>query len=96
MLHMSYQPSHLEYKDWGQPPSCVFILLYTPQNVISSSTSAQFHRPEKIRRGAPNMIEWFLKYFKGSQPAGSRVAVGFGHLEGFGIPSRISLGIATR
>jgi len=43
-----------------------------------------------------NMIVWFLKYFRGSQPVGSRVAVGFGQLAGLGVPERISLGMATR
>jgi hypothetical protein len=50
----------------------------------------------EIREHSPNMIEWFEKYFRGSQPAGARVAVGVGQLAGLGIPARISLGMATR
>ena len=44
MSCMSYQPSHLKYKDWGEPPSGVFIMSYTPQNVISSSMSVRVYR----------------------------------------------------
>jgi hypothetical protein len=46
---MSYQPSHLEYKDWGEPPSGVFIMSYTPQNVISSSMSVRVYLPKGNR-----------------------------------------------
>jgi len=42
MSRKSYQPSHLENKDWSEPPSRTPTRLYTPQNVMSSSTSALY------------------------------------------------------
>ncbi len=42
MSRMSFQPSHLEYKDRGESSSCAFTRLYAPQNVMSSSTSALY------------------------------------------------------
>jgi len=42
MSRKSYQPSHLENKDWCELPSRAPTRLYTPQNVMSFSTSALY------------------------------------------------------
>ena len=50
-LRMSCQPSHLEYADWGEPLGYLFTrFLYTPQNVISFSTSVP-HLPARMKIG---------------------------------------------
>ncbi len=52
MSRMSYQPSHLEYKDWGKPPSwCIHSVVHTAERDIFLDVSTFYH-PErnKMRR----------------------------------------------
>jgi len=47
MSRMSYQPSHLEYKDWGKLLSqCIYLLGHTAESDIFLEISA-FYYPER-------------------------------------------------
>jgi hypothetical protein len=56
-LRTSYQPSHLEYADWGEFLGYLFTRLYTPQNVISFFNFSTLSTIENERLDPPNMIE---------------------------------------
>ena len=57
MSRMSYQPSHLEYKEWGKLLSwSIHSLVHTAESDIFLDISA-FYDLKEIRRDTPNMIE---------------------------------------